>query len=25
VRFSPLEDAVGDYVRNHLLKADPYL
>ncbi len=25
VAFSPLEDAVGDYVRNYLLKADPYL
>ncbi|MBM4315112.1 MAG: NAD-dependent epimerase/dehydratase family protein, partial [Deltaproteobacteria bacterium] len=25
VSFSPLEEAVGDYVRNHLLKADPYL
>lgn len=23
--FRPLEDAVGDYVRNHLLQADPYL
>ena len=25
VTFSPLEDAVGDYVKSHLLKADPYL
>ena len=25
VAFSPLEEAVGDYVRNHLLQADPYL
>jgi ADP-L-glycero-D-manno-heptose 6-epimerase len=25
VRFRPLEDAVGDYVKNHLLKADSYL
>ncbi len=25
VAFSPLEDAVGDYVKNHLLTADPYL
>jgi ADP-L-glycero-D-manno-heptose 6-epimerase len=25
VAFSPLEDAVGDYVKNHLLMADPYL
>ena len=23
--FAPLEEAVGDYVKNHLLKADPYL
>ena len=23
--FTPLEDAVGDYVKSHLLKADPYL
>lgn len=23
--FSPLEDAVGDYIKSHLLKADPYL
>jgi ADP-L-glycero-D-manno-heptose 6-epimerase len=25
VTFSPLEDAVGDYVKSHLLNADPYL
>ena len=25
VTFGPLEDTVADYVRNHLLKADPYL
>ena len=25
VAFHPLEEAVGDYVRNHLLQADPYL
>ncbi len=25
VTFNPLEDTVGDYVKNHLLKADPYL
>jgi len=25
MRFGTLEEAVGDYVRNHLLKADPYL
>jgi len=25
VPFIPLEDSVGDYVRNHLLQADPYL
>jgi ADP-L-glycero-D-manno-heptose 6-epimerase len=25
VTFGPLEDAVGDYVKNHLLKDDPYL
>lgn len=25
VRFRPLEDTVGDYVKNHLLNADPYL
>jgi ADP-L-glycero-D-manno-heptose 6-epimerase len=25
VAFRPLEDAVGDYVRGHLLNADPYL
>ncbi len=25
VNFRPLEDSVGDYVRNHLLKPDPYL
>jgi ADP-L-glycero-D-manno-heptose 6-epimerase len=24
VAFSPLENSVGDYVRNHLLQADPY-
>lgn len=23
--FAPLEETVGDYVKNHLLKADPYL
>ena len=25
VAFAPLEETVGDYVKNHLLKADPYL
>jgi ADP-L-glycero-D-manno-heptose 6-epimerase len=25
VAFRPLEEAVGDYVKNHLLKDDPYL
>ena len=25
VAFRPLEDSVGDYVKNHLLQADPYL
>jgi ADP-L-glycero-D-manno-heptose 6-epimerase len=25
VDFAPLEETVGDYVKNHLLKADPYL
>jgi ADP-L-glycero-D-manno-heptose 6-epimerase len=25
VPFRPLEETAGDYVRNHLLKADPYL
>ena len=25
VAFRPLEEAVADYVKNHLLKADPYL
>ena len=25
VDFPPLEETVGDYIRNHLLKADPYL